>query len=162
MTPLYTPDRARRYRVRAQGGLIAACLLVFAAWTACAVLCAQVRTANAAALFRRVLLLSVLSGWIAIVLWRLVYRPARAEERHMDSISNDPAEEFQGVLTLYPEEFQIPKGIRVRKARLDTAEGPVSLRLDAALSRRLPAGARVRVQTVRQYITAYEVLDEDD
>jgi len=162
MTPLYTPELSRRCRLRARCGLIAAFVSVFAAWAACAFLCARVRTANAAAMFRLVMVLSVCSGWIAILFWRLLYRPARAEEKHVDSILTDPPEEYRGVLALETEAFQIPKGICVRRARLDTAEGPVSLRLDDRLSRRMPTGVPLRVLAVRQYITAYEVQHEDD
>ena len=162
MTHFYTPERAKKSRLRAQISLATACAMILIAWAVCAYLCTRVRTANAALLFRWVLALSAGSGWTAILLISLAYSPARAEARHMESILKGPAEEAAGVLTLYPEEFRIPRGIRVRKARLDTPDGPVSLRLDASLAPLLPVGRSVRVQVVRQFITGWEDRHESD
>lgn len=162
MTSFYTPQDARRYRLRARASLAVACALTAVAWLVCAFLCARVRTANAGLLFRWVMGLSTGSGWIAIVLLTMVFRPAQAESRHMAGILKEQAaEEYEGVLTLLPDEFQIPRGIRVRRGTLDDGNGTVSLRLDARFTRQLPAGQRLRVRAVRQFITGFEVLHED-
>ena len=162
MTLFYTADRARACRQRARASRAAAALAVGGCFLICAVLCTRVQTGNAANMFRWVLILSVLSGWAAIALMHLVSRPAMATWRHMESLLRETPETHAGTLTVLPEAFQIPRGIRVKKAVLHTREGPLSLRLDAALEKRLPVSVPVRVQVARQYITAIEVQHEND
>lgn len=158
MTQLYTQQSFRRCEKAAKASLIWAILLVTVFWGLCAFLCTRVRTANAALLFRWVLGLSILSGWAAILILAFIYRPNRAEKRHIQSMLNEPWEEMEGVFYLEDSTFQIPRGIRVQKARLETAEEPVSLRLDARYAHLLPLGQPVKIRVIRQYITAYEVL----
>lgn len=157
MTPLYTEELAGRYRARAQKSLWFSVAIVIIAWGACAVLCTQVRTANAGQMFRWVMGLSILSGWIAIAVLTLIFRPARAEGRHMAGVLREEAEEMRGILTVEDDAFQIPRGIRICRARLETAEGPVFLRLSAQIKGRVPQGTPVRLRVQRQFITGFEV-----
>lgn len=161
MTSFYSQQTARRCRRAAQAGRIAAAALTAAGWGVCAYLCTRVRTANAAYLFRWVLALSILPGWAAILILSLRVRPSQAEYRHQSGLLQEEAEDMEGVLSLLPGAFQIPRGIRVCQAALETAEGSVKLRLDAKYAGRLPAGKRVRVRVARQFITGWEVLHED-
>ena len=162
MQPLYTPALERRCRRTARGSLLLACGLLLCGWAACAYLCTRVRTGTAAALFPPVLILSTASGWAAILIFFLAYRPARAEYRHVTGIlQEEPSAPREGTLTWMGSAFQVPGSIRVRKARLNTESGPVSLLLDERLSRDIPEGTPLRIRTRRQFIADYEVLHEN-
>ncbi len=162
MQPLYTPALERRCRRAAQGSLLLACALLFCGWAACAYLCTRVRTGTAAILFPPVLILSTASGWAAILVFFLAYRPARAEYRHVTGIlQEEPSAPREGTLTWMGGAFQVPGSIRVRKARLDAEDGPATLLLDERFFRGIPEGTPLRIRTRRQFIADYEVLHED-
>lgn len=159
MTELYGRKETRRFRRLAllSGGLSAAILA--GGLAACVALCCQVNTLNAARLEKTVVTVSVLTGWTALPLFFLAYRPARAEYRHMDGILRGEQAEFSGVLTVAPGEIALPRSISVKKAVLEENGKEVPLTLNARMARRMPPnGTRVRVTAVRRYITAFEVL----
>ena len=162
MTRFYSKEEMERYRRRAVWSGAAAWGALALGWLACAVLCFFVNTANARRMLIWMIGLSTVSGWAFILLRQLVYAPAHADASHMAGILADEAEkteEFEGLLRLSPGAFQIPKSIAVRRATLTNSEESTSLTVDASLARRLPPdGSRVRVQTVRKYITGYEVF----
>lgn len=162
MTNFYSREEMERHHRRAAWSGAAAWSALALGWLVCAVLCFFVNTANARRMLFWVIGLATLSGWFFILLRQMVYVPAHAEASHMAGILTDEAEkteEYEGILRLSPGSFQIPKSIVVRKATLTNGEESVTLSIDAALARRLPPdGSLVRVQTVRKYITGYEVL----
>ena len=159
MVFLYSQADALRVDRRARASLIAALSLLAAALIVCSALCANVRTGNAERMLYTVIGLFTLAGWAAILLLRLVYFPSAAVSRHMKSILNGEEEEMEGRLSLTSAAFQIPKGILVRKAALDTEGETRALNLDARFVKKLPPeGTRVRVRVVRKFITAIEVL----
>ncbi len=159
MILLYTPERARRARALSRVSLWLACGLLAGALAVCVILCARVNTGNAQRMLYAVIGLFTLAGWAAIALLALVYRPSAAECRHITSILNGEAEEMEGRLALTSACFQIPKGILVRKAALESDGEKRSLNVDERMKKRLPPeGTRVRVRVVRKFITAFEVL----
>ena len=160
MVFLYSQTDALRVGRRARASLIVALTLLAAALIACSALCANVHTGNAERMLYTVIGLFTLAGWAAILLLRLVYFPSAAVCRHMKSILNgEEEEEMEGRLSLTPAAFQIPKGILVRKAALDTEGETRALNLDARFVKKMPPeGTRVRVRVVRKFITAIEVL----
>ena len=150
-----------RHRRRAAWSGAAAWGALALGWLACAVLCFFVNTANARRMLFGVIGLATVSGWVFILLRQMVYLPAHAEANHIAGIIAEEAAEYEGVLRLSPGAFQIPRSIAVRRATLTNGEESVTLSIDAALARRLPPdGSLLRVQTVRKYITGYEVLHE--
>lgn len=158
MKRLYTPEEAQRWKQRTLHRLILAIAVFVTAITVCIILCGQVNTANAQTLLLIIIALSALSGWASMLLFYFSYAPAKAQAIHMQGILAGEAECAEGILTLHKDSFRIPKSITVRKATLQTAEGPLSLSVSAALARQLPAGVPLRVETVRRFITAYEVI----
>ena len=159
MTVLYTAEEMERQKRRAKWSGAAAWTALALGWLACAVLCFFVRTGNAKDMLLLIIGLATVSGWVFILLRQMVYVPAHAEAHHMAGIlADENKEEFEGVLRLSPGGFQIPKSIIVKKAYIQQGEESVTLNVDASLARRLPPeGALVRVETVRKYITAFEV-----
>ena len=150
-----------RHRRRAAWSGAAAWGALALGWLACAALCFFVNTANARRMLFGVIGLATVSGWVFILLRQMVYLPAHAEANHIAGIIAEETTEYEGVLRLSPGAFQIPRSIAVRRATLTNGEESVTLSIDAALARRLPPdGSLVRVQTVRKYITGYEVLHE--
>ena len=161
MTKFYSQEEMERHRRRAAWSGAAAWGALALGWLTCAVLCFFVNTANARRMLIWMIGLSTVSGWIFILLRQMVYAPAHAEASYMAGILTEEAAEYEGVLRLSPGAFQIPRSIAVRRATLTNGEESVTLSIDAALARRLPPdGSLVRVQTVRKYITGYEVLHE--
>ena len=159
MHSLYTSALERRCRRFARLSLLAACALVVCGWAVCACLCTRVRTGNAASLFPPVLILSVASGWAAILVFFLLYRPARAEYRHVAGILREaPSDIREGRLAWVGDAFQLPGSIRVRKARLENGSETASLLLDERLARTVPRGTPLRIRTRRQFLSDYEVL----
>ncbi len=151
-----------RHRRRAAWSGAAAWGALALGWLASAALCFFVNTANAQRMLFWVIGLATVSGWVFILLRQMVHSPAYAEASHTAGILADETEkteEYEGTLRLSPGAFQIPKSIAVRRATLINGEESVTLSIDAAYARRLPPdGSFLRVQTVRKYITGYEVL----
>ncbi|MBQ9263456.1 MAG: hypothetical protein IJ189_04510 [Clostridia bacterium] len=162
MKRLYTPEKMAQWKKRARVSGGAVCALMAAALAACVYLCAQVRTGNAGRMLRYVIGLFTLSGWVSIVLLRFCYRPAQAEYRHMAGILAGETEEHAGTVAWLPGAFSIPKSITIRKAILTKEDGETeTLNVDVRLADTMPpSGAAVRLETVRKYITAYEVQHE--
>jgi len=158
MTRLYTLKEAKRWKQRAALMLALATGLVALALIVCIALCTQVNTGNAQSLLSATITLFTLAGWTAILLGYFGYLPARAQAEHIGGMTTGTEEELEGVLTLLPETFRIPKSVTVRRATLDTPQGPVSLSVSAALSRQLPTGVPLRVLTVRRFVAGYEVI----
>ena len=159
MTNFYSKEEMERHHRRAAWSGAAAWAALALGWLACGVLCFFVNTANARRMLFGVIGLATVSGWVFILLRQMVYLPAHAEANHIAGIIAEETTEYEGVLRLSPGAFQIPKSILVRRATLTNGEESVTLSIDAALARRLPPeGSLLRVQTVRKYITGYEVL----
>ena len=161
MISFYSQADILRVDRRAKISLYLSFALLASALTACIILCTQVNTGNAEKMLYTVIGLFTLAGWIAIPLLRLVYFPSAAVCRHMKSILGGEEEEMEGSLSLTPAAFQIPKGILARKVSLmvEGEEEARKLNIDDRLVKKLPTdGTRVRVRTVRKFITAIEVL----
>lgn len=162
MTKFYSQEEMERHRRRAVWSGAAAWGALALGWLACAALCFFVNTANAQRMLFWVIGVATVSGWVFILLRQMAHLPAHAQVSHMAGILADEAEkteEYEGTLRLSPGAFQIPKSIAVRKVTLTNGEESVTLSIDAAYARLLPPdGSFLQVQTVRKYITGYEVL----
>lgn len=156
---LYSQAEALRMGRRASISLYVSCALLAAALAACAALCAGVNTGNAEAMLYTVIGLFTLAGWAAILLLKLIWLPSAAACRHMKSMLAGEEEEAEGRIALTPAAFQIPRGIVARRVTLTGEKETKTLNMDGRLVKKLPPdGTRVRVRTVRKFITAIEVL----
>lgn len=160
MQHLYTPALLRSWRLRARRTLIALLAGSLTALGVCIALCTMVRTGNADKLLAAVAILSTLTGWAVMLCITFLLAPARAEAEHIGGILSGEAAQAEGVLTVDSQRWLIPRSIAFYKATLRTPEETVTLNVNARLAARLPGpGARVRVLTVRKFITAFEVQD---
>ena len=142
--------RRRAWVFRGLAGAVPAALIV---------LCLLTRTGNARAMLAAAWAVVIGLGWAAIAWWMFALEPARAEERHRKGLVSVEPELREGLFFLTPDSFRIPKSVRVRKIRLETGEGALSLNLAESLVPRAPAdGSRVRVRTARKFITGLETL----
>lgn len=159
MIVFYSQADTLRMGRRAKISLFLSCALIVSALIVCIALCMRVNTGNAERMLYTVIGLFTLAGWIAILLFRLVYLPSAAGYRHMKSILCGEETEMEGTLTLTPAAFQIPKGILARKVKLTGEDESCTLNLDSRNVKKLPPeGTRVRVRVVRKFIMAIEEL----
>ena len=159
MNSLYDRAEVHKLRQRSRISRALAWGLLAASVIACVILCTRVKTGNDRRLLAWVIGLSTAGGWTAILLLRLLSRPARIVSSHMEGILNNPEESCHaGVLRLLPGTVSIPGSIDIRKAELTDGDSRTALNVLAVKAGQLPPdGARVRVRAVRGYIVGFEV-----
>ena len=155
MIVFYSQADTLRMGRRAKISLFLSCALIVSALIVCIALCMRVNTGNAERMLYTVIGLFTLAGWIAILLFRLVYLPSAAGYRHMKSILCGEETEMEGTLTLTPAAFQIPKGILARKVKL------ADLRHNSDLSR-IDRFTDHMFERIAKYNKAIKLLSEHD
>ena len=126
------------------------------------VLCLLVRTENADSLHLVLMAVTVVMGWICIIVYQLGIKEARTQAGHLDMLLNGEKDFREGRITLTRETIRIPKSIRIRKVLLDSGEEePARLNLDERwISRMPPDGSRVRLALAHSYIAGVETLEQ--
>lgn len=125
------------------------------------VLCLLVRTENADSLHLVLMAVTVVMGWICIIVYQLGIKEARTQAGHLDMLLKGEKDFREGRITLTRETIRIPKSIRIRKVLLDAGEEePARLNLDERwISRMPPDGSRVRLALAHSYIAGVETLE---
>ncbi|QUC66974.1 hypothetical protein [Aristaeella hokkaidonensis] len=126
------------------------------------VLCLLVRTENADTLHLVLMAVTVVMGWICVIVYQLGIKEARTQAGHLDMLLKGEKDFREGRITLTRETIRIPKSIRIRKVLLDTGEEePARLNLDERwISRMPPDGSRVRLALAHSYIAGAETLEQ--
>ena len=123
-------------------------------------LCLLTRTGNARLMLAIAMAAMIAAGWGMICLWLFLMEPARAEAQHLASLAKAEKQIREGRFFLTGDRFRIPKSVRVQKARLETADGTLSLNVSEKLAEQMPPdGSLVQVETARKFITGMEVLE---
>lgn len=137
-------------------------ILIVLALIAFIVLCLLVRTENANTLHLVLMAVTVVMGWICIVVYQLGIKEARTQAGHLDMLLKGEKDFREGQITLTRESIRIPKSIRIRKVLLDTGEAePARLNLDESwISRMPPDGSLVRLALAHSYIAGVETLEQ--
>ena len=160
---LYTTEEAERLHQRMCRSKYCMTIIAVVALIACVAICLNVHTGNASRLLVWVIALSTLAGWACILITALAYFPSRAVWKHIHASLSEPMEMLCGVLSVNPEAYHIPQSVTVCKAVLTDGEESHTLHVLADKVRELPAApARLRVYTVRRFIIAFEVCNEED
>lgn len=159
MTRLYTIEEIRRLRKNARRARGLAALLGAAALAGCVALCFGLRTENMLRRQTAAIILSTLGSFAAVLLLGEGALPARREADHEEGVLKEDAAERTGRIGQIAPAFRIPKSIAFHTVALETEEGPVSLKLNARHRKIFPEpGTRIRVETRRDYVTAWEVI----
>lgn len=159
MNRLYTPEEAHRWRRRTRLSLVICIVLAVIVTGICILLSTWVNTANAMRLLLTNIALFTLTGWAVILTLYYVHAPAKAQALHIEGMFSEEPQVYEGVYTLQPGAFRIPKSVTVRSAVLTSGEDASTLHISAVLVGRLPpSGTHLRVWTVRRFIIAYEVI----
>ncbi len=149
-------EKSRR-RVRRCTGLL--CCAAGLALAFIITVCLLTRTGNAQAMLYAAMAGMVLGSLAVLGLWMFAVEPAKAEYRHLAGLAAVEREVREGRFYLGSDTFRIPKSVRVRKVRLDTENGSLSLNLNAELAGRVPPdGSFVRTETARKFIVGMDVL----
>ena len=104
---------------------------------------------------------AVLGGWIAIAVRDCAVRYLRALREHEERIlaSEEYVREVRGLVTLEKKSVPIARSIDVRGVRVQSAEGPVRLLINAAWAKELEKAAaqgELTVRAVEGYVTEVE------
>lgn len=159
MKKLYSDTLLAAWKTRAKKYLLSAGALLLLGLLAGIVLCTRVQTGNADALLFAVIAVSTVTGWGAMLVLYFGYAPARAQCGHIAGILESDTEEYFGEMHVLGEKIHIPKSVDICKVALKMGEETRTFNVSTALMDQLPDnGAQVRVQIVRKFITAYEVI----
>ena len=128
MMLFYSAEECAVLHRQARRGLFAAAGAALAALCGCIALCCMVTTGHAACRLWEVIALSTAGGWAAILLGALVWRPDRAQYRHVQRLLEEEGENREGVLGPRGDRWLIPGGLAVRKITLrqgDTSQAVI-------------------------------------
>ncbi|MBR0040795.1 MAG: hypothetical protein IJP64_05390 [Oscillospiraceae bacterium] len=100
-------------------------------------------------------------GWLAIAIRDCALRHFRTSWEHEERIlaSEEPARDVRGHVTTDKKHVSIPRSIEVRGVRVQTAEGPVRLLINASFAKeleRLAAQGELSLHAVEGYVTEVE------
>ena len=161
MTRLYTPEGLSRVRKTASRLWAGAAALAAAVLAGCILLCTGVRTSNADSRQIAVILLSALGSFTVCCLITEGALPARWEAQHEAGILPEASRVTEGRLISEGKPFSIPKSITFCPLKAETEDGTVDLRVNRRFRKQLPPfGTPVRLETVRNYIVAWEVVSD--
>ncbi len=137
-------------------------ILIVLSLIAFIVLCLLVHTENANTLHLVLMAVTVVMGWICIIVYQLGIKEARTQAGHLDMLLKGEKDFREGRINLTRETIRIPKSIRIRKVLLDSEEEePTRLNLDERwISRMPPDGSRVRLALAHSYIAGVETLEQ--
>jgi len=129
----------------------------------CVILCLQATTLTAAAMQRRVIVLSTLGGWAFIALWLELLLPQRREIVHETHMLNGDREYAEGELTVTGELLRIPRSAPLMKAELRCGETTRSLSISPQRADQFGCTpVRGRFWTVFGCVVAWEASDAND
>ncbi len=157
MNRCYTPEGAEAWRRKAGtvSGLTAGIAAVTLA--GCAALCFGVTTENAEGRLQGTVILFSLGLFAVWTLLREARKPALREAEHEEGVLKSPSEVREGCVREIGQPHPIPGSITFLPVVLEEKGEPVSLKLNARFRKEFPAaGAEVRLETRRGYITGWE------
>ena len=160
---LYDPRQMARMGKRRRTAKILLWLLALLALGVCVVITAGVNSHN---IYRRLLAcicVSVGAAWIIIYFGIYTVRDRGRELAHALRLQGEPRGVVEGKVSVLKLKVRIRNSVTLRKLRVETAEGPVSLDVLIDKADQLKkAGPKLRLYTVHNYVVAYEVMEDAD
>ena len=154
---LYPPERLQALARRRRLVKPLLWVLALAALGVCVWLTAQANTRSLYQMLLRCICISVGAAWLIIYFGIYTVRDAGRELAHAQRLAEGERETVTGKVTLLKLKGRIRNSITLRKVRVETAEGPVSLNvhIDKAEALRR-AGEYLTLYTVHGYIVAFQ------
>ncbi len=157
---LYAPERLRRLSRRRELTRWLLWALGLGALIACVVLTAGVNSRNIYDRLKLCVVISVAAAWLILYFGTAVVRDGGRVLAHAANLKDEPRQTVTGRVTLLRLRVQIRSSVELRKVRVDTDRGPVSLSVLLDWAGELPhRGELLRLYVVHGYITAYEVVE---
>ncbi len=146
-------DRAALRKKRAKTAMLA---VGAAGLVACAVLCCFATRKTVAVLRPVVIGVSILSGWVVIFLSHAVYGEAKAAQTHDELMLSGERITVAGSFEKTDDVRRVKNGVTVRKVRLRSEPRDMLLNLNEEKAALLPDAFSGTVETVYDFIAAYE------
>ena len=154
---LYPPERLEKLARRRKAVKILNWVLAFAALAVCVFFTARANTRNLYQMLLICVCVSVGTAWVIIYLGIYVVRDGRREVEHAEHLAEGERQAVTGRVTVEKVKVQIRGSIALRKVRVETEEGPVSLSVHIDKADQLKkAGERLTLYTVHGYVVAYQ------
>ena len=160
---LFDADRLRKVGQRRKTIKLLLWLLAFAALGVCVYLTTLVNTRNIYRMLLACICVSVGTAWIIIYFGIYYVRDAGRELEYAEHLTEGEREIVEGRVSLVKLKVRIRNSVTLRKVRVETDHGPVSLSIHIDKADQLKkAGKYLRLYVTHGYITAYEVMDHAD
>ena len=160
-TELYNQDAQLPERARKKRALIAMLIIGAIGLAACIVLCALVTRRNIQKIMPLTIGISIVTGWIVITILHGSYGSASAMLKHSDLMLREPRKTLKGRFEKTETVRRIRNGMSVRMVRCFEGEHETILSVNGRKADLLPDAFTGTVQTVYDYIVAYEVEEDD-
>lgn len=158
---LYRTEERDREALREKRAKTAMLAVGAAGLLICAALCCFASRKTVAVLRPVVVGVSILSGWVVIFLSHAVYGEAKAAHKHDALMLSEPRKTVSGSFEKTGDVRRVRNGVTVRKVRLRAVPRDVLLNLNEEKAAQLPDAFSGTVETVYDFIAAYEA-DGDD
>lgn len=158
---LYNKETLLSMQAKKKRAGIAMLAVAAAGLAACVVLCLLTTRSNYGTMLWATVGTSIVSGWIVIFLSHAVFEVAKTGERHMKMVEEGERKTVGGRFEKTNEVRYIRHGVALRRVRAVYGERAAMLVLYEPYAKRLPDTFVGAVETVNDFIVAYEVDDND-
>ena len=158
---LYEPERLAKLEKRRALTKKLLIALALGALAVCVTLTARVNTRNIYQMLLACICVSVGAAWIIIYFGVYVVRDGGRELEHAKHLTEGERESVTGRVSLQKLKVRIRGSVTLRKVRVDTDKGPVSLSVHIDKADQLRrAGERLTLYTVHGYVVAFRKAEE--
>lgn len=160
---LFPPERLAQLERRCKRTKALLWALALAALAVCVTLTARVNTRNIYTMLLSCICISVGAAWIIIYFGIYVVRDGGRELKHARYLADGPRQAVSGRVTVQKLKVRIRNSVTLRKVRVESEQGPVTLNLHIDKTEQLRrAGEWLTLYTSHGYIVAYEVMQHED
>ena len=158
---LYDPGALPKKRVRRRKLFAAMLCIGGIGLFVCILFCVLTTRKNYMTMLPLTIAASVLTGWIIITFLHGSFSDANADVRHWETMLREPRETQRGRFEKTDDVRRVRNGMTVRKVRFFEDERERVLSVSEHLADRLPDTFSGTVETVYDFIVAYEVNGDD-